>query len=79
MFTLKGLNASQFIIGNHSLPLFGQFWGLLIQLIDVADLLLKLLILSFAQPVADQVRFEIRLFLKDVRRDGPKSALQSLV
>ena len=42
----------------------------MIQVINVGVLGLKLIIVLGCEPVADQMGFEIGLFLKDVRRDG---------
>ena len=73
MFSFQSLDPGQFIIADHPLALSGQFGRLMIQVIDVRVFGLKLIVVLAGQPVADQMRFEIRFFLKDVRRDGPKS------
>jgi hypothetical protein len=46
----------------------------LIQAVDVADLFIPVNLIQVGrQPIADLMRLEIALFLKDVRRVGPKS------
>ena len=70
MFAFQGLDASQFIIADDPLALSSQFSRPLIQVIHLAVLGLKLSIGFSCQPVADQMRFEISLFLKDVQRGG---------
>jgi hypothetical protein len=79
MLAFQGLNPGQLIVTDDPLPLLSQLLGPLIQPIDVAIFFSKLLIPVASQPIADQMGFEIGLFLKDVRRGGPKSAGQSLV
>ena len=79
MFSFQCLDAGQFIIADYPLALSRQFGRLMIQLINVRVFGLKLIIIPGRQPVADQMRFEISFFLKDVRRDGPKSARQCRV
>jgi hypothetical protein len=64
VFALQGLNTAQFIGAHRPLTLLGQFKGLTIQAIDVFNLLIEALIGSGSQPIADQMRFEIALFLK---------------
>ena len=59
---------------QHHARQHGRVLSLMIQVIDVGTFLLKLLIPLGRQPVADQMGFEIGLFLKDVRRGGPKFA-----
>lgn len=61
---LQSLNATHLVGAHCSLTLAGQFRRLAIQAIDVFDLVIELLIGSRRQPVADQVRLEITLFLK---------------
>ena len=79
MLPFQGLDPGQFIVTDDPLTLFGQFLGLVIETIEVAVQLSKLLISGGGQPIADQMGFEIGLFLKDVRRGGPKSGQQSPV
>jgi hypothetical protein len=73
MFAFQGLDTGQFIIADDPFALASQFSRLMIQLIHIGILGLKLIIIFAGQPVADQMGFEIGLFLKDVRRVGPKS------
>ena len=70
MFSFQGLNPGHFVIADDPFSLLSQFGGLLIQVIDVTVFGLKFIIVFGCQPVTDQMRFEIGLFLKDVRRDG---------
>ena len=79
MLAFQRLDPGQLIITDDPLPLLSQFLGLVIETIDVAVFFVKLFILFGSQPIADQMGFEIGLFLKDVRRGGPKSAQQSPV
>jgi len=79
MLPFQSLDPGQLIVTDDPLTLFGQFLGLVIKTIDVAVQLGKLLISVGGQPIADQVRFKIGLFLKDVRRGGPKSVQLSPV
>lgn len=73
MFAFQSLDPGQFIIANDPVALASQFSRLMIQIIDISILGFKLSIMVAGQPVADQMGFEIGLFLKDVRRVGPKS------
>ena len=79
MFALESLDSGQFIVTDDPLALFSQAWGALIQLIDLADFLISPLIRPGRQPIADQMGFEIPLFLKDVRRDAARCVQQSFV
>ena len=77
VFALQSLNTAQFIGAHRPLTLLGQFWGLTIQAIDVCNLLIEAFIGSRSQPVADQMRFEIALFLKASPRGEVRCDLQS--
>jgi hypothetical protein len=79
MFALQRLNTAQFIITDHPLTLVSQLEGLAIVIIDVADLLIRLLIAAGRQPVTAQMGLNIPLFLKDVRRDAARCGPQSFV
>ena len=79
MFSFQRLDAGQFVIADDPLALSSQFSRLMIQVINIRVLDLKFIIVFAGQPVADQMRFEISLFLKDGQRDGPKSGLQCRV
>ena len=79
MLAFQSLNPGQLIVTDDPFTLLGEFLGPVIQVIDVATSLLKLLILFSPQPITDQMGFQIALFLKDVRRDGRKSVQLSLV
>jgi hypothetical protein len=74
---LQSLNATQFIGAHGPLTLASQFRRLAIQAIDVFDLFIELLIGSWRQPIADQVRLEITLFLKAAPRAEERCDLQS--
>jgi hypothetical protein len=76
MLPFQGLNPGQLIVTDDPLTLLRQFLGPVIETVDVTVFLVKLLISCGGQPIADQMGFEIGLFLKDVRRGGPKSAQQ---
>ena len=79
MLSFQGLDPGQLIVTDDPLTLPGQFLRPIIETIDVAVLFVKLLIPVGSQPIADQMGLDIGLFLKDVRRGGPKSAGQSHV
>ena len=79
MLPFQGLNPGQLIVTDDPLTLLSQFLRLVIETIDVAVLFVRLLIPVGSQPIADQMGLDIVLFLKDVRRGGPKSAGQSHV
>jgi hypothetical protein len=74
MFAFQSLHPAQFIIADNPLALSSQFNRPLIQVINIGILGLKRIIVLIGQPVTDPMRFEISLFLKDVRRGGLKSA-----
>lgn len=74
---LQSLNATHLIGAHGSLTSPSQFRRLAIQVIDVFDLVIELLIESRRQPVADQVRLEITLFLKAAPRAEGRCGLQS--
>ena len=76
MFSFQRLDAGHFVIADDPFPLSSQCGGLLLQLIAVGVLDLNLVIVFAGQPVPDPMRFEIGLFLKDVRRDGRRSVQQ---
>lgn len=79
MLAFQRLNPGHFIVTDDPFTLLGEFLCPMIQAIDVGTFLLKLFIFVSRQPIADQMRFQIALFLKAVRRDGPKSVPLSLV
>jgi hypothetical protein len=64
MLPFQSLHTAEFVCAKHPLILFGQFRSLAIQGIDILYFLIKLLVGNLIQPVANQVRFEIALFLK---------------
>ena len=70
MCAFEGLQAGQFIVTDHLLALLSQLRGALIQVVDIADLLICLVVKTRRQPIPDQMGFDIALFLKDVRRDA---------
>jgi hypothetical protein len=76
MLPFQSLDPGQLIVTDDPLALLSQCLGLVIETIDVAVFFVKLLIPVGGQPIADLMGFEIGLFLKDVRRGGPKSAQQ---
>ena len=77
MFALQRLNTAQFIGTDHPFTLLGQFGRLTVQAIDVCHLFIKMFIGCRRQPVADQMRFEIALFLKASPRDEVRCDPQS--
>lgn len=79
MFAFQSLHPRQFVVTNDPLTLLSQFLSLLIQGVDGLTFGLKLLIPLRGQPITDQMRFEIGLFLKDDWRDGVKFAQPSRV
>ena len=76
MFSFQSLHPGHFVIADNPLALLSQLGGLLIDGIDIFVLALKLVIVLAGEPVTDLMRFEIGLFLKDVRRDGPRFVRQ---
>jgi hypothetical protein len=77
MFALQRLHSGQFIVIDHPFSLLGQLRGLLIQAVDVADLFIPVsLIQVWRQPITNLMGLDVPLFLKDVRRVGPKSIPQ---
>ena len=74
MLPFQGLDTGQLIVTDDPLALLNQLLGLVIETIDLTVYSVKLLISLSSQPIADQMGFEIGLFLKAFRRDGPKSA-----
>ncbi len=72
MGAFEGLHPGQFIVTDPPFALFDQFRGALIQVIEVLDFLLTPFSFARGQPIADQLGFEIALFLKGVRPDGAK-------
>lgn len=72
MFAFQGLHPGHFIIADDPFALLGQCGSALIQVVDLLDFLLLPVILTRRQPITDQMRFEIALFLKDVRRDAAR-------
>lgn len=79
MFAFQSLNPGHFVIADNPFALLGQLGGLLIAVIDILVFALKLVIVLGCEPITDQMRFEIGLFLKDVRRDGPRFVRQCRV
>lgn len=66
MLAFQGLHPTQFIGTHNAFTLFRQFWCQAIQSIDIRHFLVKLRIINWSQPIANLVRFEIGIFLKDV-------------
>jgi len=75
MFSFERLNAGHLIVAHHAFTLPGQLLRPLIMVIDVRYLLRCLLIISRCEPIPNLMRFDIPLFLKDVPRVAPISAL----
>jgi hypothetical protein len=61
---------------DHSFALLSQLWRLPIQAIDVRHFLVELLVLSWGQPVTDQMRLKINFFSKASPHDGARFASQ---
>ena len=72
MFAFQGLDTRHFIITDNPFPLLSQVWGLLVQLIEIFDPGLELRPIFGGQPIANEMRFNGRFFLKDVRHGGLK-------
>jgi hypothetical protein len=70
VFAFQCLNTAQFVGAHHAFSLPGQFRRLTIQPIDVGNLFIEVFIGRRSQPIADQMRFEIALFLKAAPRDA---------
>ena len=70
MRAFEGLHAGQFIVTDHLLALLSQLRGALIQVVDIADLLICPVVKTGRQPLPDQMGFDIALFLKDVQHDA---------
>ena len=64
VFALQGLHPRHFIHTFHTLSLFGQFRGLLIELVNIGHFFIKTGFISRCQPVATQVGLYISVFLK---------------
>jgi hypothetical protein len=80
MFAFQGLYPGQFIIADYFFTLVSQVWGLLIEVVDIACFFNKqCFTFAAGQPVPELMRFEVRFFLKDDRRDGPKWSQRYLV
>ena len=62
VFAFQGLHPGHFVSTHHDFALFREFWGVLIQLVDVGGLLVKPLICFLRQPVTDQMRLETPFF-----------------
>lgn len=62
VFAFQGLHPGQFVSTHHDFALFREFWGLLIQRVEVCGLLIEPLICCLRQPVTDQVRLETPFF-----------------
>lgn len=76
VLAFQGLHPGQLIDAHHPLTLLGQFWRLLIELVDFTHLFIETFIRARGQPVTDQMRLEISLFLKVWPHGEQKSALQ---
>lgn len=80
MFSFQGLHPGQFISADHLFTLSDQLGCLFIQAVDGAAFFIKYrFTVAAGQPVTDLVGFEIRFFLKDDPRDGPKCSQRCLV
>jgi hypothetical protein len=79
VLAFQSLHTTHFICAEHPFILLSQFWGLAIQGVDVLYFLVKLLIRNLCQPVPDQMRFEIAIFLKASPRVGARLSLGYLV
>jgi hypothetical protein len=79
MLAFQGLHPAQFIGTHNAFTHFSQFWCQAIQGVDIRHLLIELHIIDWSQPIANLVRFEIGLFLKDVSRGELRFDLQCLV
>jgi hypothetical protein len=64
VLAFQSLYAGHFVRAEHSFILLNQFWSLAIQGVDILYFLVKLLIENLCQPVPNQMRLEIGLFLK---------------
>jgi hypothetical protein len=73
------LYAAQFIRAHHPFTFLDQLWCLVVHSIDVFNLLVELLIINIRQPIADQVRLEVALFLKASPRVWVRFRLLCLV
>lgn len=76
MLALQSLNTAQFVSAYRAFSALSQCRRLTIHSVDVSNFLIKLLIGSWSQPVADQMGFEIPFFLKAWPRGEEKYALQ---
>ncbi len=72
MFAFQSLDARHFIVADDPLALLSHCWGLLVQLIEIFDPNIELRSIVRGQPIANEMRFKVRSFLKDVRHDGLK-------
>ena len=79
MLAFQSLYPTQLVRAERPFALFGQFWRLAIQGIDVLNFLIKLLVRNLCQPVPYQMGFEIALFLKASPRAGARFHQRCLV
>ena len=64
MFAFQRLHAGHFIGTFNALPLFRKFRGLFVQLVDIAELGVKIAFIGGCQPVTAQMWLNYSLFLK---------------
>jgi hypothetical protein len=78
ILAFQSLHATHFVRAEHPFILLSQFWRLAIQGVDIPYFLIKLLIGNLCQPVSNQVRFKIGLFLKASPRAAVRCDLRCL-
>jgi hypothetical protein len=76
MLALQGLNSGQLIGAQHSFTFLGQFRGLVIQVVDVFNLLVKSFVRDWREPIAYLMWFEISFFLRASPRVGARFGQQ---
>ena len=64
MFAFQRLDPGHFIGTFNALPLFGKFRGLFVQLVDIADFVIKISFIGRREPVPAQMWLNDSLFLK---------------
>jgi len=79
VLAFQGLHAAQFIGAHYPFAFLDQLWCLVVHPIDVFNLLVELLVINIRQPITDQVRLEITLFLKASLRVWERFRLLCLV
>ena len=79
MLSLQGLHTTQLICAQHPFTFLHQLRRLPIGSVDVINFLVKLLVMSRCQPIADLMWLDIAIFLKASPRVWARFDLRCLV